>query len=1245
MDQSRNISVKASVLEGLQNHLMVPVDGNRFHLSHAVWQLARMGTVNEAGELPHAVRLEATGDFTELYDHRDRLVCPVDTADTDLAASDVLGDALVKCAVFLGRSRRRDMIDFSVLLSAKSAENLPERIADWTIASVLKDRLLTRLDALQGTQVLRDDVDRADLIQTVMDRLTVNHIRRRQGRLGEDALWGRELDAVKVLEDAGIDGSDLANALANLAFHAAGHYTNRKKAGIVFDRKDAVLMIRDYQRRARIQRAGVRVVDAMFLKHEIPGLQLTPRHPDWAFAVSHRMIRRDCFDAALRWARLAALKAGRGLLPVFFLTGPDGTGRSILLKQIAWELYKEGFAVAEILDINGAADAAEALATAAVSLDSPLILVWDDLRGPGLDPVPALREFAEAQLSGVPIMVLGASPDVGYNPRKIRQITRTSFEEFEVHSASSAERDRLGSDTPESLDIDPVRLGSFEPEEGDGHEPTEPSATGNPTDHTNATLPGHAAGDTDATTETGDAADEAATTKTGDPGTADATQTEPAGEVSEITRLQQQKTEEIAVFTASVEDEPTREVILEAAWVCRTGKPLADAAATAHSAVITALPPVTIPVYHMIRSFGLLGLPVPESLAAAVFGDSVIQAFRSGIASCAEPVLRAIPVDGETYWDCGHPLLVRAMVTHDQSGIDAVSDMLNQSLEHMIGTPALHPFAGRLIRAVHFSDAVPPRTVDDLIGTVIRQLADRTVSISPMLLTDLFHLALTLEHTDFQTAVVDALAVTARKRAVDSYIALTPLLRNRMGGLDDTETLDILTAAKPDIDRTAFKFLLKFLSDHLPNELRETAVNNARTAAARAPDEGFAVAAYLRLCWARGTETQIVRSIDETTSWLMATPEDRVVRREFLDYVVAQGSNELKTAMVEPVEDWLRDHMDEGPLRNSLIELVYSLNDPALSDRVLDATAEWIEKWGNNRSVRQNYFRRAEKRNDKNIMRRACRVAVSWLNTHPDDRETVRSLIYLASRVGEETTSVTALSAIYRWLNAHIVERDILRRYLILADRTGRGRAMTHAVELALKWMETNPDDREIREAVLGLAARRVDKKVQIQVYDMSAQWLDSLTSPDSMMEYLVGRLGVRAGIARRAIPLLERVAARESGELTLHARLWLGSAYRVAEAYDAALKVWEDVKAGGDADMADRADRNLQSLHTFMKEKFPDGFPPPEERRPPRRRRPVPQEIAGGEPGGHTPGDESGRPVREDRPVRGDRPVRSDDS
>lgn len=1183
MNQMRNISVKPSVLESLAPHLSTRIEGNRYHLSYAVWQLARMGSTNETGELPLAIRLESTGDFTELYLNRDRLVCPVDLADSDLLGSDIMLDALVRCAVFSIRSRREDMLDFLIVTSSKQAENAPLRLSEWEQAERIRTMLGDRLEALKTSGVLRDDTDVPAVVPRVLNQIGIAYSRRRHGHLGEEALWGRELDAVKVLEDAGIDGSDLAAALANLAIHAAGKHVRKRKGGIMFSRNDAMLMIRDYQRRARIQRPGVQVIDLIYMDKAPKTTRFIPRIPGWQEAADPGAIRRDVFESAVKWARLAALKSGRGLLPIFFFTGKEGNGKSFLLKQVAWKLYQEGFAVAQIVDLEEAAKEAESLATAAVALDAPLILVWDEAMGAGQDGIHALKEFSDAQLSGVPMMILAAASDAGYNPKKIRQISRTSFEEFEIQGLDEAELERIAK-PPEPVPVEAVTDGSKEPEAEDNI-----SETVTPVIVQEGT-PG----------ETGTAATE------------DTVELIPEEPVESAHKLQEQQTDQLTIMVSQPEGLP-RTSMLEGILRIRSSQTLDEYASQLRTAISEAAGDA-MTVFDLMCSWNILGLPLPEKVASILCGDTLSGRFRDVATGRQDLQIGIDNSSGIAEWDCGHPVLARA-IWKQSPAADAIGGHLERSFTCVLKDPALQPLAGRLMRSLHYSRVVPPSVVDELTAVLINRIASADTRVSTVVLADLYQLASSFENDAFQNAVVDALADSARLNSIDSYIALTPLLRNRLGGIEEIETLDILKAAKPDIDRIAFKFLLKFLGDHQPNELREQSVDNARTAAARAPDNGFAVAAYLRFCWSRGTEEQIQRSIEETQSWLSANPDDRIVRRAFIDYVVTRGSEDLRRESIEPLEDWLADHMDEGPLRNSLIELAFSVNDPAIGDRVLEEISRWIEKRGNNRSVRQNYFRRAEKRNDPAIMQRACDVAVSWLSNHSDDRETIRSLLFIASRLGEAGSSASILAAVHTWLTAHVVERDILRRYLMLADRGGRGRSISHAVEIGVKWIEDNPDDQEIREIVLGMTARKVDRKIQIKVYDSSIRWLESLESPDPSMEYMIGRLGVRAGIARRAIPLLERTVAKAEGELRNHARLWLGSAYRVAEAYLEARNVWQSVKTEGDAEMAARAERNLESLEAHLKEKFPKGFPPPDDR-PVRRRPPAADKRTPGQSG-----------------------------
>jgi hypothetical protein len=1148
MDQMRNISVKPGVLESIVPYLEKKTETSRYDASYAVWQLARMGSYNAAGELPLAIRLEATGDYSELYATYDRFVCPVDVTDADVLNTASMVEALVRSAVFLARSRRDNSVEILIMTPSKMAEQSPEKLAEWDIPESFTQKVFEHLEILRKKEIIRGDIEIKALVSKTVERSKMLHVRRRHGHLGDDALTGRELDAVKVLQDAGINGRDLSGALANLVVHATGKHQKRKKTGVVFGRHEAMLMIRDHQRRARIQRPGVRVIDASLIEKESDDVQIIPRSPTWKKATSDFAIRRNCFESAVRWARLAALKSGRGLLPVFYFSGDEGSGRSFLLKQVAWELYNEGFAIAEIVNLEDAAKEAEGLAAAAVALDAPLILVWDDAHEPGIDALQAIREFSESQVSGVPIIFLSAASDLGYNPKKIRQLSRVSFEEFEVHSLDESECTTVFPVSPEDYAVQDNDKLSDE----------------SPTDMSDKSI-----AETDSE--------------------------------ESLKKLQEMQTDEVMIMVSKPQSEK-RKAMIEA--IVDLNKHSSWDEYVSHREK-TLFAPVgdTKPIIDLLCSLGMIGFPVPERMALAVSGNEQVETFKKRVQQNNALEISVSETSEGYMWDIGHPVLARAIVAGHDYSEGELSEILEKAITSIIHDKPFQLWTGRILRALYGSGAVSETTIDVLTQTIVRIIQSDTAKISPLVLSDLYLLATMVENELLQNAVVDELANYARLNAVNSFIALTPLLRNRIGGIEDSETLDMLKAAKPDEDRVAFKFLLKFLGDHQPNEISDVSVDNARTAAARAPDQGFAVAAYLRFCWARGTDEQIKRSIEETRSWLQVTPDDRVVRRAYMDYVVTKGSEELRRESIEPLEDWLEDHIDEGPLRNSLIELAFSLNDPAIADRILETIARWIERRGNNRTVRHNYFRRAERRNDSAIMKRACDVAVAWLNNHPDDRETVYSLLFIASRLDRRDCPVSVFNAIHSWLSHHVIERDLLRRYLILADKAGRGRAITHAAEIGQKWLYDNPDDTDIREILLGMAARKVDRKIQVRIYDGNVQWLESLTETQPMMEYMIGRLGVRAGVGRRAIPLLERAVTGAEGDLRNHARLWLGSAYRAAGAFKEARNVWQAVKDDGVPEFVNRADKNLKNLDDFLNEKFPNGYPPPSEK--PAREKP----------------------------------------
>ncbi len=1195
MNHKRKFSVGVGILDGLADHLSETGKEKQYHTSHAVWQLARMGSYNVAGELPLAIRLERFTEIAELYPEHERYVGLMDTPDSDLSESRVLSDILLKFAVRLARIKPRDhaKIQFHVISSAKAVQSNPPRMVDWDIAPTIQNNLVLRLTELNvSTDILPKDTDPTELADLILKKTTAEYHRRRQGRLGDDNLWGRELEALKVLQDTGLSGPDLGVALQALIQSVSWSDSNGKdQSGKIFNRQQAYLLIRDFQRRARIEMPGVRVIDERFLKEESGEMVPFARHPSWKQAIigepgMSRFVERDCFDSAVKWARRAAAISGRGLLPIFVFTGNSGNGKSIILKQVAWSLYRQGFAVAEILDIHKAGVEAEQLATAAVAVDSPLVLIWDDIVGPGSDPVPAFKEFAESQVSGVPIVLLCASSEFGYNPKLIKRIPRTVFEEFEVHPPNDAEILRWTSPQPvESPEPVPQSQNETLSDDENPEDVTDDGSAEFPVRHT-----------------------EPAT----DASPAPSPESVPSNESRESfipLRIRQR-------FNLTLEEHS--EIIWKT--IQSKSRSLAD-------------------VSQIVAAMGAFGIPAPYQMLDRIFGEQTLEDVEKAVEETGGPILRKTQINPQDdhFVDMGHPVFVRTFWSTQHIDPQKTAELFGTITQALIDDESLQKWSTRMLQVLQTSHIMPSEALKKTYQILEHVLKTDHIRISPRILSDLYRLSSGGFPESLNQSIIDGLAESVRENVVDSFVGLIPLLRNKLGGIEDTETLTALKSAQPSLDRLAFKFLLKYLGDHLPNNLRQQAVENARTAAARSPDEGYAVAAYLRLVWLRGTEEQIHRAIQETQTWLEANPEDRVVRRAFLDYILKQDDLQLKRQIAEALESWLANHLDEGPLRKAFLELAISFNDPQFSDRVLDQTADWIEKRGNNRAVRHLYFRRAEQRNDKQIMQRACEVAIAWLSNHPDDRDTVRSLLFLTSRIDEPTIINDALQLISKWLSIHMIEKEILKRYLGLVDRSGKGMTLTEAVRIGNRYVEENPDDIITRETILGLAARKVEKKTQIRTYDINKEWLETQTEPSPMMEYLIGRLGVRAGIARRAVPLLERAVSRENTKLRNHARLWLGSAYRIAGEYQDAIKIWKAVLDEDDPEMKSKAQKNLESLDIFLKQKFPGGYPPPEPKPRPRKPREVPAQAQ------TEPAEITERTERTEAPKREDRPQPSE--
>ncbi|MBN1552915.1 hypothetical protein JW979_15685 [bacterium] len=1120
MDKKIEFSVASEIMDQFKSNDTESAKENRYLSCHALWQLARMAAYNTAGDLPQAIRLEDVGEVAERYEDGEQLVALIDAHESESEEYSALLQKILKFAIRVSFSKNPDNIRCQIISCAKSMQSVPENLRDWTNFSDISERLTASLQEYKEQGKAFTNIEDIDaFVQDVISKTSVTYLRRRQGRFGDESLWGRELETIKVLQDAGIKGNDIEPSM-QLLRHAISSRLKSRKTKNVIDRKTAYLLIRDFQRRAYLSMESVRVIDNRFLTQhkELPGW--LPRQPSWYQVAKDNalhLIKRETYDSSLKWARRAALISGRGLLPVFVLTGPMGVGKSVLIKQIAWDLYQQGYAVAEILNLEQAAVDADQLAYAAVAGDSPLILIWDDPCGLAPDLIPAIKEIAQAQISGAPIVLLTTAPSVSIFPKFF---SRTIVEEFVVHEFNEGEIHDM-SDPPENSDS--VQTVSSDNVQG--------SADQN--------LP-------------------------------------------------------LNVWLRAVK-KTDLQTVADSIWT--TVKTASDDA---------------VKVFGFIALLDSLPITTPKSILETVTNADITDGMLKLTLTDGNPLLRRlsdIVPDGWELLDCGHPLLAQMLWNKNEQSTDLIIELIQNAVSACIEDQHLQPWLVRLVHAVKSSLNAHEDLATHISSGIVTGLRANPSKFSTQTLSLLFTLYKDTQYDELIQVLVDNMAERVRVAGTDSFIALSPLLRNRLGGLDDSESLKSLSAARPSLDRLGFKFLLKFLGDHMPGELGNQAVEDARTAAARDPDDGYAVEAYLRLVWQRGSQEQIQRAIDETKSWLEATPTDRIVRSAFLDFILKNENMELKRQFIESLENWLSVHFDEGHLWRGYLDLGASFNDTHILDQVLLRTTEWIEKRGNNRFVRNQYFRYSEQRNDQHIMTKACHAAHAWLANHPDDRDTLRSLIFLAGRVQSQEITDNVLSVAYRWFKQHPIDKDLFKHYLSLAERNAKGRELENAVNLASDYLTENAGDHDVRETLLGMASKRIPRKNQVKIYNMNTLWLENQTDQPASIEYLVGRLGVRAGVARRAIPLLERAVSKENSALKEHARLWLGSAYRAAEEFFAARKCWETVLDSDDTRMQEKAKRNLESLDTYLKTKFPEGYPPREET-PPKSRSRRPLEI-----------------------------------
>lgn len=1123
MNMNLHFSVFSDALNELPSSFSDKNPENRYHFSHAVWQLARMGAYNATGEIPLAVRLERNGEIGELYSDHERFIALIDTSETDPADPALIGEILLGFAVRLATSSSPGSIRLHIVCSSKAIESVSQSLKEWKNESDLTTALAEQINELINREVISKKTVATELAAETIGRTTIEYQRRRQGRMGDESLWGRELDGLKVLQDAGLAGNDLGPAIRAIirTVSSAATAATRKQP---IDREAAFLLIRDFQRRARIAISSVRMIDDRFLTEEETSHAILPRCPSWRQARIDRIegvISRTDLDACIKWARRAAIISGRGLLPIFLFSGSSGNGRSLLLRETALHLYGQGYTIAEILDIDAAGNEAEHLANAAMSGDSPLILVWDDALGLGQDPVAAFREIASAQISGAPIVLLAATPDSGVSLKQIKKIQHSVFEEFTIHGPSAEESNQLH--------IEPQSDGSL---------------------------------------------------------------------------------------------------FLDA-WLQSYRKTTLQSMASDLTFDLDIAGSDIGAVHRSILAMGILGLSVPMQLLRNLHSQDTISAALKMVSRSGEHLIRTTRTlySGveDLICDFGHIQLSIAVWNALKLDESMISSLYERIITAIFEISALQSLAPRFLRVAHASPLLSPAIKSRLMDSTAHLQESRPDLSSTRVLTDLLILINDdIKHENLLQILIDLLSGRVRSNAVDSFIALPVLLRNNLGALDDAEKLKALSAARPSLDRIGFKFLTKYLGDHIPGELGAQAVDDTRTAAARDPDDGHSVAAYLRLVSQRGSEEQTMRAETETRTWLEVNPEDRIVRRAFLDFVLKKGSNDLKLQTFEQTAQWLEMHLDEGPLRKGFLDLTIAINDTKIIDKALESTANWIEKRGNNRWVRKTYLDLVRQRGHRETTGRAAQAMLAWLKNNRDDRDALRALLAMAGRLEKARLTADVLSLAHGWLGSHLHDADIMRSYLTLIDRAGEGKSVSDAVEYLDAYIAQNPDAMELRETLLSLAAKNVDKKLQQRVYDRQSQWLEQLPQVNPTMEYMIGRLGVRAGIARRAIPLLERAGKRDDSDLREHALLWLGSAYRISGEYIDARAVWQKVMESTDERMKEKAQKNLESLNAFMAKTYPNGYPPPDERAPRAPRKPQREQPATGTRRPSTGGQES---------------------
>lgn len=157
-------------------------------------------------------------------------------------------------------------------------------------------------------------------------------------------------------------------------------------------------------------------------------------------------------------------------------------------------------------------------------------------------------------------------------------------------------------------------------------------------------------------------------------------------------------------------------------------------------------------------------------------------------------------------------------------------------------------------------------------------------------------------------------------------------------------------------------------------------------------------AAYLGLVERQGTEEQVERVLQETSTWLARNPKDSDVCVALIGLIEREGSDRLKEAMIHDTRIWLSGHTAAKEVWRALIAALIRLG------RVQEATKtvlEAISYHPDDSNLTEYYLRFVQKSADERTVRKLYEDLITrypgnprsriefaaWLRDHSHDEE------------------------------------------------------------------------------------------------------------------------------------------------------------------------------------------------------------------------------------------------------------------